>query len=149
MRKALFLLLFVAIGSLQSCDDRITPNESLKEALEQAQKRNALLVQKTWRFYLYENKSNGTSSVIYSEKDGIGLKSEYSRITYVFKEDGTFSISNGTNTMNGKWRLAQMATSLELTSDSGLTSTYTINQFSETAIECESATDKFILIPKQ
>ncbi|MFY7826870.1 MAG: hypothetical protein ACOVQ4_07080 [Flectobacillus sp.] len=147
--KKLYLVLTLLVGALtlQSCDETLSPNADTIAARKLFNERIKLLVDKTWKFYLYVTiNPDGSQVTNYSVKDGIGLTSDYSKFTYVFKSDGTFVLSSANSSLSGKWELSADGKAISTQLGIGAPIIYSIETLTNDELELESSSSKLKLI---
>ena len=132
--------------SAQSCDEAISPNAETIASLQLINARKKLLVDKTWKFYLFVTKNpDGSTFTNYSVKDGIGLSSDYAKFTYTFKSDGTFVLSSANTSLQGEWELSSDGKAVSTQIGIGAPITYIIETLTSDELEIESSSSKLKL----
>ena len=142
----LSLSLFLGMLSAQSCDEAISPNAETIASLQLINARKKLLVDKTWKFYLFVTKNpDGSTFTNYSVKDGIGLSSDYAKFTYTFKSDGTFVLASANTSLQGEWVLSSDGNAISTQIGVGSPITYAIETLTSDELEIESSSSKLKL----
>ncbi len=120
MKKTLLISLLLTASLLQSCDERITPNDAnagtgtTTGGTGTTKTKTDLLTAFIWQTDEVSYKGGGKTILVYSKPKNIASR-EFAGSKITFKKDGTSQSTKEGFTENGKWKFLSNETQIEIT----------------------------------
>lgn len=131
MKKYIVFLSFIAtLLTLQSCDERITPNAESNLPPPATNNQGALTAH-AWQFSEVSVRIGSDSKVLYTRSTNTPANSDFKNRVFNFKADGTLEQTNGTNVEKAKWKFASDETQFILTDSDNKNETYDIIELND------------------
>ena len=120
MKNLLISTLIILASILQSCDERISPTQTVSVEVKPPTKTE-ILTAKAWQYNEVQNKSENITKVAFSKIANpiIGINSDYAKTTITYKIDGSTEKNINGGIQKATWKFLNNETQIETTSTDG------------------------------
>lgn len=120
MRYLLMLTLITFVATLQSCDERINPAQTVPGEVKPPTKTE-ILTANAWQYNEVQIKGGSVTKVTFSKIANpiIGINSDYAKTILTYKVDGSVEKNTNGGIDKSKWKFLNNETQIETTSTDG------------------------------
>jgi hypothetical protein len=124
MKKLLLICSVFTAIFLQSCDERITPNQ--KDVVTPTFTKKDYLTAHSWQFNEVIIRGGGKTQVQFSRPNSIALSSDFATTTITYNADGTYQSDTKKGIIKGNWSFSTDEMQIILSKDGGKNEIYDI-----------------------